>query len=166
MRTADISLKEIWEDKMRKFTIVLLAFAINSVVQAPLLADGGSYNSGSRLAPYQQLIEDEDYQAAIMKLEEALLESPDDADLLNLLAYSHRKSMHFELALDYYQKALQVEPRHRGANEYLGELYLQMDRLDLALERLEVLDKACFFGCEEFDELEQAIRDYRAQNPS
>jgi tetratricopeptide (TPR) repeat protein len=74
--------------------------------------------------------------------------------------------MHFVEALDYYQKALQIDPEHRGANEYLGELYLQMDRLDLALERLKVLDDDCFFGCKEFDELEDAIEDYRAKNPT
>jgi len=155
---------------MRKITILLLALAINGAAMAPLYADGGggggNTNRSSRLAPFQQLINDEDYRGAIGKLERALVESPDDADLLNLLAYSHRKSMHFVIARDYYQKALQIDPEHRGANEYLGELYLQMDRLDLALERLKVLDKDCFFGCDEFDELEEAIDDYRAQNSS
>jgi tetratricopeptide (TPR) repeat protein len=153
---------------MRSFTIPLLVLAINGLALAPLYADGGggSGNRSSRLEPFQQLIEDEDYPGAIAALEKALVEEPDDADFLNLLAYSHRKSMHFETALDYYQKALTIDPEHRGANEYLGELYLQMDRLDLALERLEVLDKDCFFGCEEFDELEEAIETYRSQNPS
>jgi hypothetical protein len=61
---------------------------------------------------------------------------------------------------------LQIDPQHRGANEYLGELYLQIGQLDKAEERLEVLDKECFFGCEEFDELKEAIADYRKQNPS
>ncbi|MCP4765474.1 MAG: tetratricopeptide repeat protein [Gammaproteobacteria bacterium] len=151
---------------MRKTIILLLALAINGAALAPLHADGGSTNRSSRLGPIQQLIDDEDYQGAIAALEEALAESSDDADLLNLLAYSHRKSMHFEIALDYYRKALQIDPEHRGANEYLGELYLQMNRPDLALERLEVLDADCFFGCDEYDELKEAIEDYRVQNPS
>jgi len=153
---------------MRKITILLLALAINGAAMAPLYADGGGgkSNRGSRLAPFQQLIDDENYQGAIEALEKALAESSDDADLLNLLAYSHRKSMRFVIALDYYQKALKIDPEHRGANEYLGELYLQMDRLDLSLERLKVLDDDCFFGCKEFDELEEAIDDYRATNSS
>ena len=96
----------------------------------------------------------------------ALKDKPDNADLLNLMAYSQRQLKHYEIALECYLKALQVEPRHRGANEYLGELYLQIGQPDKAEERLEVLDKACFFGCKEFDELEQAIADYRKQNPS
>jgi Tfp pilus assembly protein PilF len=151
---------------MRNILVLMLALAINA--QAPLYADGGgsANNRSSRLAPFLQLIEDGDYGTANAKLEKALAEDPGDADLLNLLAFSHRKSMHFDLALKYYQMALKIDPEHRGANEYLGELYLQMDRLDLALERLEVLDKDCFFGCEEFDELEDAIEEYRRQNPS
>jgi len=74
--------------------------------------------------------------------------------------------MRFDEALVNYQKALKIEPEHRGANEYLGELHLQMGRLDKALERLKVLDDDCFFGCEEFDELEEAIEIYRKENSS
>ena len=155
---------------MHKITILLITLAINGMALAPLYADGGGGGGGgnrnSRLEPFQQLIDDEDYRGAISELEKALVEAPEDADLLNLLAYSYRKSMRFDVALDYYRKALQIDPKHRGANEYLGELYLQMDRLDLALKRLEVLDKDCFFGCEEFDELEEAIETYRSQNSS
>lgn len=103
---------------------------------------------------------------AISELNKELVESPDDADLLNLLAYSQRKLMRFDEAMVNYHKALKIEPEHRGANEYLGELYLQLGQLDKALERLKVLDDDCFFGCEEFDELEQAIEAYRRENPS
>ena len=152
---------------MRKLTKLLLVLAINGLVAAPLHADGGGYaERNSRLKPVEELIEAENYAGAITELEKALAEEPKDADVLNLLAYSHRKSMHFDIALDYYLQALEIEPKHRGANEYLGELYLQMDRLDLALERLEVLDKDCFFGCREYDELEEAIEAYRKENPS
>ncbi len=82
------------------------------------------------------------------------------------MACSQRQLKQYDSALECYQKALQIDSRHRGANEYLGELYLQIGQLDKAEERLEVLDKECFFGCEEFDDLEAAIADYRKQNPS
>jgi tetratricopeptide (TPR) repeat protein len=72
----------------------------------------------------------------------------------------------FDIALDYYQQALAIEPDHRGANEYLGELYLQTGQPEKAEERLKVLDEECFFGCDEYDELEAAIEEYRKQNPS
>ncbi len=131
------------------------------------LADGGSrYESNSRLDAYYELIEASEYEQAIEKLAVALQDSPQDADLLNLYAFSNRKLARFDVALEHYMKALAVEPEHRGANEYLGELYLQMGELDKAEERLVVLDDACFFGCREYDMLEQAIREYRQQNPS
>ena len=79
---------------------------------------------------------------------------------------SQRKLKRFDEALVNYQKALAIEPEHRGANEYLGELYLQTGQLDKAVERLKVLDEACYFGCDEFDQLEQAIENYRSENPA
>ena len=141
--------------------LVLAGFGVN-----PVYADGGDSGSSSKLAPFQDLIDDEKYQQAITKLDQAVRDAPDDADLLNLVAYSHRKLDHFDIALDYYLKALKIDPEHRGANEYLGELYLKLGQPEKAEERLGVLDKDCFFGCEEFDELEQAINDYQKQNPS
>ncbi len=129
-------------------------------------ADGGGGGRTSKLEPFMDLIEREKYQQAIDKLDKALVKSPDNPDLLNLTAYSHRKLEHYEIALNYYQKALQIEPDHLGVNEYLGELYLHLGNLDRALERLAVLDSECFFGCDEFDDLEDAIEVYREANPS
>jgi Flp pilus assembly protein TadD len=128
------------------------------------LADGAYGNPNSRLAPFQELIEAEKYEAAIVKLQTALQDKPDDADLLNLLAYSQRKLGRFDAALENYQKALKIDPTHRGANEYLGELYLQMDQPEMAQQRLKVLDDDCFFGCSEFDTLQQAIEAYTRDN--
>lgn len=152
---------------MHKLITLFIALALVGYGLNPAQADGGEKrNKKSPLAPFQELISDEKYQQAISELDKALKDDPDSADLLNLMAYSHRKLQHFDIALDYYQKALQIEPQHRGANEYLGELYLQTGQLNKAEARLEVLDKECFFGCEEFDELKEAIADYRKQNPS
>ena len=110
------------------------------------------------------LVQEEDYAAAIEELDAALAEDPEDADTLNYLGYAHRKLGNYEEAEDYYLRALEQEPEHRGANEYLGELYLETGRLELAEERLAVLDDACFFGCEEYDELKEAIEAYKASN--
>ena len=153
---------------MRRTLISLLLLSIMSVTSGPAFADGGGSGSkrDSQLTPFKKLIDDEKYEMAISELKKALGESPDDADLLNLLAYSQRKLMRFDEALVNYQKALEIEPEHRGANEYLGELYLQLGQLDDALERLQVLDDACFFGCGEFDELEEEIKIYRSKNPA
>ena len=66
-----------------------------------------------------------------------------------------------ETAFDYYREALAIEPRHLGANEYLGELYLETDDLERAEERLGELAAACPSGCEERTELAEAIRAYK-----
>jgi tetratricopeptide (TPR) repeat protein len=136
---------------MRSTLILLLTLIITIATSSQVFADGGSR---------------ENYETAISELKKALSKSPDDADLLNLLAYSQRKLMSFDEAMINYQKALKIDPEHRGANEYLGELYLQLGQPDKALERLKVLDDACFFGCREFDDLEEAIEMYRSQNES
>ena len=151
---------------MNKLTTVICALAL--FFSAPVIADGGGNGSysGGRLSKYTKLIEAEKFDKAIAELGEALEKKPDNADLLNLMAFSHRKLGRFDAAMEYYQKALAIDPDHRGANEYLGELYLQLGQLDKAEERLEILDKECFFGCREFDMLEQAIEEYRRKNPS
>ncbi len=87
-------------------------------------------------------------------------ERPDSADVYNLLGYGNRELGRYERAGRCCEQALERDPGHRGANEYLGELYLQTDRPGLARERLQVPDDGCSFDCEEYDELEAAIRAY------
>lgn len=136
------------------------------VVLAPVLASanmggsGSDEGDGNALEQVRERIEAGEYRVALEQLETLRAEQPEDAGIYNLLGYSHRKLGEFDQAERYYQRALSIDPEHRGANEYLGELYLQTDRPELARERLEVLDDACFFGCEEYDELEAAIREY------
>lgn len=151
---------------MRKFTIYMIALVFTGLSLTPAFADGGDNWGSSTLAPIKKLIEGEKYEKAISELDKALLDEPDDADLLNLLGYSNRKLGNFDTALDYYLKALKIDPEHRGANEYLGELYLQLGQPEKAEERLAVLDKDCFFGCDEYDELKEAIEEYRKKNSS
>ena len=152
---------------MTKLATLILSLALVGLVVPQAHSAGAEYKEkDSPLAPYQELIGEEKYEQAVKELEVALEEDPENADILNLLAFSHRKQGHFEVALDYYQRALKIEPEHRRANEYLGELYLQMGQLGKAEERLQVLDDECFFGCDEFDQLEEAIAKYKEQNPS
>ena len=109
----------------------------------------------------KQAIKDGDYDVAIDKLTRLHEEDPNDADVLNLLGYGYRKTANFEQARGYYLQALAIEPKHRGANEYLGELYLETEQLDKAEERLAVLDKACWFGCGEYTDLKESIEKYK-----
>jgi tetratricopeptide (TPR) repeat protein len=149
---------------MNMIKMLLLMLTLSAVSASVLANSSGSSDRPSPYAAFQKLIDDGFFQQAINNMETALKEEPDDADLLNLIAFSHRNLKRYEIALEYYQKALKIEPDHLGANEYLGELYLQMGQLDKAVERLKILDDECFFGCEEFDDLEQAIESYKQKN--
>jgi len=81
-------------------------------------------------------------------------EKPLQADTLNYLGFTTRKLGDLKKGEEYYLKGLQIEPNHKGINEYLGELYVATNRIDLANERLEIL-KNC--NCEEFEELKAII---------
>ena len=87
-----------------------------------------------------------------------------DADWNNLMGYSLRKAPtpDFAGAEKFYNEALRIDPKHRGALEYSGELYLQTGQLDRAEQRLAALDKACTFGCSEYSDLKKAIAQYKA----
>jgi tetratricopeptide (TPR) repeat protein len=80
--------------------------------------------------------------------------NPNNADTLNYLGFTTRKLGDYENGEKYYLQGLAIEPNHKGINEYLGELYVVTNRIDLAKERLNVL-KAC--NCEEYDELKEVI---------
>lgn len=146
----------------------ILAFALCLTLGAgQALAIGGSDDSESTRNPdYAQavkLFEAGDYGGAIPLLQKSVASDSSNADAYNLLGFSHRKLGQVAAALALYGKALALEPEHRGANEYLGELYLELGHLDKARERLEVLDDACFFGCDEYRELKAKIAAYQAQ---
>ena len=111
----------------------------------------------------QKKVDAKDYRGAMPILEKILIKDSRHADALNLMGYCSRKLDDPEEALEYYQKALKINPNHVGANEYLGELYLELKDLPKAEERLKVLAKACN-GCEEQRDLEEAIADYKAKN--
>ena len=93
-------------------------------------------------------------------------EEPKNADAWNYLGFSSRKLKRFADAEKFYLKALALAPAHLGANEYLGELYLQTNRLAKAEERLAVLDRACLFGCKEYDQLKDSIAAFKKTGKS
>ena len=106
-----------------------------------------------------------DYASAQLSLKVALAADPGNADLHNLYAYSLRKGVNpdMELVFKHYQEALRLDPKHRGAQEYIGEAYLMVDNPTKAKEHLAALDKLCFFGCSEYNELKKAIAAYEAR---
>ena len=108
-------------------------------------AAGGSGNDGNELSLYKGA---KKFIVKAKKLEKK------DPNILNYLGFTLRKAGNFKEAEMYYLKGLELDSGHLGINEYLGELYVQTDRIDLAKKRLEVLN-GC--KCEEYEELKELI---------
>ena len=94
------------------------------------------------------------YKKALEYLIKSNEEKPNQPNTLNYLGFALRKLGNFEEAEKYYLLGLSIKPDHSGINEYLGELYIKTNRIDLAKERLSVL-KNC--NCEEYKELREII---------
>jgi tetratricopeptide (TPR) repeat protein len=108
------------------------------------------------------LVDAQKYDEALPALRQIDQQNPNNPDVLNLIGFSLRRTGKMDEALDYYTRALTLNPQHRGANEYLGELYLETKQPEKAKERLEVLRQACG-DCEEFEDLQKEINQYAAQ---
>ena len=105
----------------------------------------------------QREIKEKNYDGAIKTLLAA--NEPNSADWNNLLGYAQRKKSPPDLnaAERYYQAALKIDPKHRGALEYYGELFLMKNDLPGAEQMLARLNKVCFFSCEEYRDLKEEI---------
>jgi Flp pilus assembly protein TadD len=142
---------------------------------APAVAAGGGGVSSSRssddgdetakrYAKAVKKIKKEEYKDAVKLLEKVVRKQPNNADAYNYLGYSHRKLKDVKKAYDYYVKALEIDPKHRGALEYLGELYLETGDLDNAKVLLQRLAAACPSGCEERQELAEKVAAYSGKS--
>jgi tetratricopeptide (TPR) repeat protein len=102
------------------------------------------------------LIGQKDWRGAADLLAGYTRNHPTSADGFNLLGYSLRHLKRYDEALAAYDKALTLDPKHRGAHEYIGEAYIEMGQLPKAKEHLDALDKLCFLPCEEYRDLKKA----------
>jgi len=141
----------------------LFLFGMSGAAMAAGSSSGGGSSSSSASAGSADfsnaatLIKQGHYDAAVPLLEKAVAAEPKNPDYLTELAYVYRKTGKLNDSYDYYDRALAVDANHKGALNYLGILYLQTDQVDKAKEMLARLDSACFFGCEEYDDLKAAI---------
>ena len=154
----------------------LLAIIFTLLFSTSLMAAGSDSSSGSSSSKEESLYEDavklvkragklekkdktdkakKLYAQAFNKLEKAYKSDKKNPDILNYMGFTTRKTGNFEKAEKFYLEGLSLKPNHNGINEYLGELYVQTNRIDKANERLEVL-KRC--NCKEYGELELIIK--------
>jgi len=120
----------------------------------------------SDFALAQKAIKDKQYAKAADLLTLVVARDDQNADAHNLLGYAERMRGNFDGAFRHYERALDLDPKHRGAHEYIGEAYLLLGNLPKAEEHLAKLDKLCFFSCEEYRDLKAAIADYKSKHPN
>ena len=144
---------------MKKIFFVILGILFISTSVA-ISAGSDSSDEIAKPSSYSKvlkLIKKEQFSEAIKTLENILSKSKyqKDPDILNHYALSLRKTKQLDKAEAYYKKALTIDPGHRGALEYLGELYVDTNRKDLAKQILQKLEKC---RCPEFAELQSYIQ--------
>jgi len=146
------------------------AFAMGSSSPAPAPSSTGSSKPmpapNPDFANAKAAIAKQDWQSAIASLNKVTAAEPKNPEAYNLLGYAVRKSGNPQGSLQYYQYALSLDPKHLGANEYIGEAYLQLNDVAKAEEHMKRLDELCTFGCKELTELKNAIAAYKAGKKS
>ena len=155
---------------MRKSLILILTLLAGPALAPAVLAAGTEspaptprpsnpdYDAGKKA------LDAKDYKAAIESFTRAAAREPDNANVQNELGFSYRKSGDLDMAFKHYNEALRLDPKHKGAHEYIGEAYLMVNNLPKAEEHLAQLDKICFFSCGEYKELKDAIQSYKQQH--
>ena len=150
--------------------VLLLGGAVTMLPAADATAAGSSSSTSSaatqadqrNIERGKQAIEARDWERAATFLERAAESSPRNADVFNLLAYSYRHLDRLDDAFENYGRALELDPRHLGAHEYIGEAYLMVGDLAKAEEHLATLRDICA-SCEETEELAEAIAHFKEE---
>jgi tetratricopeptide (TPR) repeat protein len=150
---------------MRVAAVLLAAWMLGGL-NLPAHADPAETNpdlaaTDEDYAAAKKAIEAKQWEAAIARLKKAEIRHPDSADLQNYLGYAHRNLKQFDAAFKHYERAIELEPRHRGAHEYIGEAYLMVGDVPNAEKHLAALRGICLLGCEELTDLENALAKYR-----
>ncbi|MBP6818758.1 MAG: tetratricopeptide repeat protein [Ferrovibrio sp.] len=150
------------------------ALAVALGLAMPVLAMGPSPNAPTEAAKPvdpnftegKKAIDRKDWAAAVPLFQAVVAKDAKNADAFNWLGYAQRNNGDYTAAFAAYNEALKIDPRHKGAHEYIGEAYLKVNDLAKAEEHLKRLDSLCAFGCAEYTELKNKIAAYKAAKPS
>jgi len=159
--------EQTWLSSRRRAAGFALATVVAVATALPCLADPGETDSKAATidpdyATGKQALERKDWREATRRFSQAALRDPNNADLQNYLGYSYRNLKQLDLAFKHYKRALELNPRHRGAHEYIGEAYLMVKDLATAQEHLTALESICLLPCEELSDLKGKIAAYRS----
>jgi Flp pilus assembly protein TadD len=147
----------------RALILLLLVFAV--AIPPPLHAVESDADLQAMADPDygagKMAIEARDWNAAITSFSAAALRAPDNPDIQNYLGYASRNAGKLDVAFKHYQRALELDPKHRGAHEYIGEAYLMANNVAKAEEHLAALERLCRLPCEEHADLKAKIGAYK-----
>ncbi|TAU85383.1 tetratricopeptide repeat protein [Rhizobium leguminosarum] len=134
-----------------------ISAGFSAVTALPAFAvDNMQSTDAPDLTSVRAKIDAKDYAGALAELR-GLAEDNQQADVYNLMGYTLRKTGDYRTSLTYYTKALELQPDHRAAREYLGELYVETGEMAKAEEQVSSLKQLCPSGCEELEELQKVI---------
>ena len=141
--------------------LAMLAFPPAAAAD-PVETDPDLASRDADYAAGRRALQARDWPAAVASLSKAEVRNPDHADLHTDLGFAYRNLRQYDVAFKHYERALAIEPRHRGAHEYIGEAYLMVDDVKGAEKHVAALKRICLLGCEELKDLEQAVAKYKA----
>src|SRR4029079_10618828 len=147
-----------WSPPVKTSVLWLSAFLLGAALAAPgaLAVDNVTSKDAPDLTSVRAKIKAKDFKGALAELT-PMLQTYQHADVYNLMGFSLRKTGDRKQAYTFYRKALDFDPQHKGALEYLGELYVETGQIDKARENVAQLKKLCPAGCEELADLENTI---------
>jgi len=141
---------------MRMSALWLSVALVAGSATGALAVDNITSKDAPDLASVRAKIKAKDYKGALAELT-PMLATYQHADVYNLMGFSLRKTGDYKQAYTFYRKALDFDPEHKGALEYLGELYVETGEVEKAKQNVALLKRLCPSGCEELSDLEQAI---------
>jgi len=150
-----------WLQWVRASVIVVAVTVPLGAFADPTETRPGAVEADPDYAAGKQALDRKDWSEAVRRFTQAVLRDPDNADLQNYLGFSYRNLGKLDTAFEHYRRALELNPRHRGAHEYAGEAYLMVGNLARAEEHLKALRQICLLPCEELSDLEREIAAYR-----
>ena len=153
----------------RRAWLIVSVFALLARRAGAAPSDEGdeqALNADAEYAAGLAALKVDDYPGALPHFLDALKRFPEAASLHNELGYTFRKLRRLDKAFEHYKRALAIDPRHRGAHEYIGEAYLMAGDPASAEKHLEALRSICTLPCEEMRELQAAIDAYRRKTPA
>jgi Flp pilus assembly protein TadD len=139
-----------------------LAMFCPVVAADPYEADPDLATRDDDYAAGKQAVDKKAWAEAARLFQLAAVRHPDHADLHNILGFSYRNLKQYDLAFRHYKRAIEIDPRHRGAHEYIGETYLLVGDMAGAQKHLAALKEICLLPCEELTDLEKAVAQHRA----